>query len=324
MIARISSLPAFSYEYGDELADHLPMTLSALRRLGASAERRDAFARRYVVEKSLRTLDPASTEAQARTELVARIARDGRDAVLRSESHDLARGLGGGAFHALIRVAYAIADRDDVELAAGLAYWRHAYLDLGEASRQDGRDAEGAPTAFVPDAMLANARRILRDVPARLDDRALIARRMAAVSREPAFAVVVDAARVEARDLPAIASIVVRGFAATRNFTMLHAMTASHATRVLLPYVRDADAFVRYLWRAIVAAYVSARLPDIPTDVDLLQRYAERPEWEALVATACVSDDEHVVKAAFTAREEDRAYASPNYRVAVARYLNLI
>ena len=324
MIAPISPVFGFSYEYGDELADHLPMTLSALRRLGATEARREVFARRYVVEKALRKLDPASAEAHARSALVARIARDGRDVVLRSELHELARGLGGGAFHALIRVAYAIADRDDVDLAAGLAYWRHAYLDLGEISRPNVDEEATGATPFDVDDALANARAILRDVPARLDDGALIAHRMAMVAREPAFESVVDDARVRARDLPLIASTAVRGFAATRSFTMLHAMTATHAIRVLLPYASDADTTVRYLWRAFVAAYTSAGLPEIPTETALLQHDAEAPTWEALGARACSSDDEHVIKAAFTAREEDRAYASPSYRVAVARYLKLI
>ena len=324
MIARLPRVPAFSYEYGDELADHLPMTLSALRRLGAADERREAFTRRYVVEKGLRVLNPASSEAAARAALGARIERDGRDYVVRAELLDLARGLGGGAFHALIRVAYAIADRDDVDLAAGLAYWRHAYLDLGEASPPNNDDAIADATPFDPDVALANARELLRDVPTRLDDRALIAHRMAIVAREPAFASVVDAARVRARDLPLIASVAVRGFAATRNFTLLHAMTATHAMRVLLPYASDADEIVRYLWRAIVAAYASAGLPEIPTDDSLARRYAEAPSWETLTARACASDDEHVVKAAFAAREEDGAYANPCYRIAVARYMKLM
>ncbi len=206
--------------------------------------------------------------------------------------HELARGLGGGAFHALIRVAYAIADRDDVDLAAGLAYWRHAYLDLGEISRPNVDEEATGATPFDVDDALANVRAILRDVPA--------------------------------RELPLIASTAVRGFAATRSFTMLHAMTATHAIRVLLPYASDADTAVRYLWRAFVAAYTSAGLPEIPTETALLQHYAEAPTWEALGVRACSSDDEHVIKAAFTAREEDRAYASPSYRVAVARYLKLI
>ena len=299
------------------------MTCSALRRLGARPDRREAFAQRYVLEKALRPLDPASAEAHARAALVTRIAREGRDAVLRAELHALARGLGGGAFHALIRVAYAIADRDDSELAAGLAYWRHAYLDLGEASPQNSDDAVVDGISFEPDAALTAARARLHDVPARLDDRSLIAHRMAAVAREPEFAAVLDDGCVRARDLPRIASIVVRGFAATRSFTILHAMTATHAMRVLLPYASDPDTIVRYLWRAIVAAYVSAGLPEIPQEAVLVQRYAGVPAWAALVTRACASDDEHVIKAAFTAREEDRAYANPCYRIAVARYMKL-
>ena len=88
-------------------------------------------------------------------------------------------------------------------------------------------------------------------------------------------------------------------------------MTVTHAIRVLLPYASD-------------AAYTRAGLPEIPTETALLQHYAEAPTWEALGACAFSSDDEHVIKAAFTTREEDRAYEGPNYREAVARYLKLI
>lgn len=91
---------------------------------------------------------------------------------------------------------------------------------------------------------------------------------------------------------------------------MLYAMTATHAIRVLLPYASG-----------VRRAYTSAGLPEIPTETALLQHDAEAPTWEALGARACSSDDEHVIKAAFTAREEDHAHASPSYRVAVARYL---
>ena len=131
------------------------------------------------------------------------------------------------------------------------------------------------------------------------------------VAREPAFESVVDDARVRERDLRLIASTAVRGVAATRSFTMLHAMTATRAIRVLLPYASD-------------AAYTGAGLSEIPTEAVLLQPYAEAPTWEALGACACSFDDEHVIKAAFAEREEDRAYASPSYRVAVARELKLI
>ena len=79
---------------------------------------------------------------------------------MRAEFRELVRGLGGGAFHALIRVAYAIADRDDVDLAAGLAYWRHAYLDLGKPSQPHIDDAAVGAPAFDPDVVLANARSV--------------------------------------------------------------------------------------------------------------------------------------------------------------------
>lgn len=303
----------YAARYGGELADHLPMAISALARMGASAERIAEFTRIYVAEKALRPIDERDAEFQARGEMHVRIARESREAVLREELRSLGAGLGAGAFHALIRVAYGVADENDEEIAAGLIYWREAALDLGHSVTPV--DDAG----FQATEKLDAARRRLGRLPEAFTG--MIADRMAAVARDAAFSAVVGRPRFASSSLADLAAVSVRAFAATQNFTILHAMTATHAMRLLLPLSDDSDALMQSLWRAYVAAYVSAGAPEIPAGLSVDPTRV--PSWETLRSIACASNNEHVVKATYTAWSEDAAYHDPCYRIAIARYLKL-
>lgn len=230
-----------------------------------------------VVAKHLRPLDPASAEALARTSLVARIEREVAMPFCAPRCATLCA----------VSAAAPFADDDDSELAAGLAYWRHAFLDLGE------RTVDVRP--FDPDATLPRVSTTVRSSRTAWP-------RSRANRHSPRSSMVHAFARAIFRE--------------SRRLWYVDS-----PRRVLLPYANDPDAFVDYLWRAIVAAYTSAGLPGIPTETYLEQRYGTPPTWAALINVVCASDDEHIVKAAFTARQEHDAYANPIYRLAVARYI---
>ena len=303
----------YAARYGGELADHLPMAISALARMGASAERIAEFTRIYVAEKSLRPIDERDAEFQARGEMHARIDRESRETVLREEFRSLGAGLGAGAFHALIRVAYGFVDENDAEIAAGLIYWREAALDLGHSVTP--LDDAGFDVA----EKLGAARQRLGRLPQTFTG--MIADRMAAVARDPAFPAVVGRPRFSSASLADVAAVSVRAFAATQNFTILHAMTATHAMRLLRPLSDDPDALMESLWRAYVAAYVSAGAPEIPATPSVDP--ARLPSWETLRTIACASNNEHAIKATYTAWSEDAVYNDASYRIAIARYLKL-
>jgi len=306
--------PVYAAEYGGALADHLPMALSALARMGAGEERREVFKRQYVVAKGLRVLGAEEPERRARLALRERIERNGRASVLADELPSLARGIGAGAFHALIRVAYGIADANDDEIAAGLVYWHAVAFDIGVAV------SAPAERRFDAKHALDVACIQLTDVQNTLAD-GLIAERMAAVTTHLAFDDALGHPRFESNSLEQIAAVTVRAFAATRDFTLLHAMTATHALRIVLPFAADRDLLLQAFWRAYVAAYVSAGAPPLPEDATFAADMARVPEWGALLERATASNDEHVVKAAFTAWSEDAVYHDPLYRVAAARYI---
>lgn len=305
----------FSAEYAGGLADHLPMTLSALRHLGATDERCATYARTYVTAKHLRPIERGDGEYDARVAMRGEIAGRGRNIVLEDELRLRSRHIGASAFHAIIRVAYGIVDTNDAEIAAGLAYWRDAPLDLG-----DRRPGPIDQVTFNARTALTRAREALAPIVASLDDRALISERMRAVSRDPAFDAAIGTPRFDSDAVASIAAMTLRAFAATQNFTLLHAMTGTHALRIVLPFAPDRERLLDAHWRAIVAAYVSAGAPAVPDDSSFEIDLATAPPWTALLERARVADDEHVIKAAYTAWREDAVYHDPLYRVAIARY----
>ena len=299
----------FQARYGGELADHLPMARVALHRMGAAPSRIDAFERQYVEGKKLQSLADAPAEEAARDAICAEIRRDGRDAVVRRYLRELMPGVGAGAFHPLIRLAYGLEADDDREIAAALVYWRDAYLDLGA-------DTEDPSASFRPAETFARLRTELAGIAL---PRGLIFKGMAAAAADPRFTAALRAggAPKTTADLGAIARFVVTWFATTRGFTALHAMTGTHAFRIVQSHLDVATALPA-LWRALCAAYVAAGFPEIgePGVPGL-------PAWDTLLAAAIASDDEHDIKAAYTAWSEERAYGGELYRLAAARYLRL-
>jgi hypothetical protein len=299
----------FQARYGGELADHLPMARVALHRMGAAPSRIAEFSQRYIETKKLQPLEDAPNEAAARATLLAQIQRDGRDVVLRRELRALMPGVGSGAFHPLIRLGYAIEAGDDREVAAAIVYWRDAFLDL------DFRPDETAGS-FRPEVAFDRLRSDLAGIE--LPPGILFAR-MAVAAADPRFAAAVRAAGTprDLADLRALARFVVGWFALTRDFVALHAMTALHAFRLAVPYLDPSEALPP-LWWALCAAYAGWKLSPIGEPAEL-----EAASWESIFAVAGASDDEHVIKAAYSAWSEERAYGGELYRLAAARFVQL-
>ncbi len=305
----------YSAQYGNALADHLPMTLAALKHMGASELRRAVYARDYVEHKHLRPLAASDTELAARTAMRSRIEADGRASVLAAELATLGRGIGAGAFHALIRVAYGIVEEDDDEIAAGLVYWRDVFLDLGATSLP--REAKRFDVRMALDSV----RTSLADVARRIGDRGHISAQMEHVADDTAFDLACGHPSFDESSLGEIAAAMVRAFAATQSFRLLHAMTATHALRIVLPLARDSDQLMQDFWRAVVAVYVSAGAPPLPAERMWQQEFDAVPAWSLLNAQACESEDEHVIKATYTAWSENNVYHDRVYGLAVQRYL---
>jgi hypothetical protein len=304
-------------EYGHKLASHLPMALTALARLGADEARREGFARVYAARLHAapprapwppgdawqgRFGDPQAWPAY-RSLFDEWLDDEGAPVVLAQVLPALLRGVGAAAFHGPIRAAYAVVAGHSHELGNALAYWACRWFALGPAPH--------GGVARDPADLLAG----LKTAKPRA---ALIAERMALAANDPALAPVMAALRID-RDatLEQLARLAARLYAQTRNFTVLHLVTSSHALRVLVPWLDDDDVAeaLGHYWLAYAAGYVASGLA---RGADATPAGVAMP-WGAIVAQAIASDDDHVIKLVDSCREQERAYGGEVWREAASR-----
>ncbi|MEO8181077.1 MAG: questin oxidase family protein [Deltaproteobacteria bacterium] len=238
----------------------------------------------------------------------AEIARLGRDGALRAYLPGLLPGIAAGAFHALIRTGYGVRFRDDHEVQDGLAYWATTFLPLGPLGPA-GRERD--PRALLGKVQ-QNPRLAGLDLPGQL-----IFGKMKAAAELPAFAAAVDALQPTDTTVAGLAAASVRLYLLNGNFTALHAVTGTHAFRQLSPFLPTRDG-VRYLWQALVAAYISVGAPRL---VEPGARAV--PDFARSIPRAIASLDDHDLKLVEVAREEEAFYRDPIYRRAAALRMQL-
>jgi hypothetical protein len=305
--------------YGGGLANHLSMELCALAALGASSKRLEEFSADYskrldpfplsgasVSKSSWRAqLGDADALAGFATHFRDDLRARGREEVLRETLPVFAPSVSSELFHCMIRTAFAVHLADDDEIAHGLAYWAIKQQTLGELSAREGGEHDFA-------ALLARVRSTPQLAGARLSGNSNPGRMRQAASIEQ-FPAVVDSYAVDDKSLDGIARGVLELYASTRDFTALHAVTSTQALRVLLPYFPDRDLALRYHAQALLAAYVRIGAPAIDAGED------DSSKWDAIVAAAVASADDHDAKFVYACRDEQTARGGELYRVAAAR-----
>ena len=299
-------------EYGGYLSSHLPMALVALQALGADGARLQAFFdhhRPHFRPTPAGGVDDGRLETELfgdihnfgllRQRFAAELAGNGHDAVLRRLLPRLVPGCAGAAFHGLIRTAYAVQAGHAVELAAALAYWAARWHPLpapqptlvGTANGWLQRLQQAPPGPSLPDRSIAG--------------------RAARLAGSPVFAPWAGPVPA-APDWPArLARAAVQRYLCSRDFSVLHLVTAGHALRLLQPWLDDA-AWPHFV-RTFSAVWLSAR-----TDPAAAPQADPGDAWPAIVAQALRSDDEHVVKLVHSCREEEVVYGGPAWRHAAA------
>ena len=103
----------------------------------------------------------------------------------------------------------------------------------------------------------------------------------------------------------------------SRNFTVLHLITGTHAMRILLPYFDDPLLAVRHYAVAFAAGVAASGIDPNAAGLPVIVR-----PWEALIAAACNVDDEHVIKLVYGCREEFLATGDDRYRSAASLVLS--
>jgi Questin oxidase-like len=324
---------AFSGEFPVMLANHLPMVLVALQRLGGSAERLAEFFAVYRDTHHLpiapppvapidwgtwsATLGDRKRETDYRSFFKGEVTRLGSRAAIAAYLPALLPGIAASATHGLMRLAYGVLRNDAEEIAAALGYWAATYIELGKATG-------AAPITEDPREVLLRMQGVeaFTHVEPELD---LLWHFMRAVAAKPEFRPLVDWLAIGPDTFRRATAASLALYAGTMDFCALHAVTGCHWLRMIKPVNPEPDLALRYFWQSIAALYPKIGFPDVPTAEMLDQwRHAPAPDWPEIEAAAVRSNDEHDLSLVFSAREEWKAYGDRLYQVVAARRVNLI
>lgn len=310
----------FSSQYRVELANHVPMALVALEKMGASPIRLRAYCDHYVkiLEAKPTSSDLKITADNWRDFLGINkfhceylqyftncLATTGLKETLEDHLPELCNGVAGGAFHGLIRLGYALDSSNMEEVGEALSYWAVSFLDLG--ARNLGTGLKSPKEIF--DELNSEFAGFRPDAPN-------IARRMEMISKLDRFRQICSQLDVAATSYESIASLVLALFAQTQDFTALHGLTATHAFRLVSPYCP----FARELFIGLAAAYVSIRAPR----VNKIEKNEIQVAWKDLQEKAIQSNDDHVPKIVYSCYEEFCVRGDPLYFDAAKRYVEKV
>lgn len=304
---------AFDCEFGGGRSNHRPMVLAALTRLGATVQQLTSFDAQY-----RRRLEPAPADEAwpagdawpgrlgersawpAYRSLFGQwLEHEAAGDVLQQTLPTLLQGVGGAAFHGLIRTAYAVEAAHRAELADALAYWACRHLPLGEARAV-------RETTDDIDALLAG-------VPTLRSKSGLIFERMREAAARRSFSSAVGRLVIDEHTLSRLALHAAGLYARSGDFTVLHLVTSAHALRVLMPFVDEPLVAVGHYWRAYAAG--------VATTAPALSAPPRAKTWPQIVAAALASHDDHLIKLVDSSRQQAQALGGKVWRVAATRAL---
>jgi hypothetical protein len=323
----------FSAEFPLFLANHQPMMLVALDRLGASEHRLREW---YGIYRDVSGLVPQPAavapigradwraslgdrrrERDYRAFFTGEVDRLGIRQAIALYGPTLTPGIAASALHAFMRLAYGVMRDDAAEIGAALGYWSATYLELCPATG-------ATPVTRDPAEVLLRLQAVeaFRHIEPELD---LLWHFMRAVANEPEFRPVVDWLEIREDTLARVAAASLALYAGTMDFCALHALTGTHWLRVLWPLLPDPDLALRHFWQAIAALYPKIGFADLPSAEQLeVWRQEPTPDWPEIKAAAIRCDDEHDISLVFSAFEEWKAYGDPLYKVVAARRVRLM
>ncbi len=328
----MAEMPARGSEFARTYANHAPMVLVALDRLGGSGARLRDFFEHYrdykelfVFGPTMATLDTSNwteaigqrdREADLRVFFSKEVSALGIDGALRAYLPALAPYVGASALHALMRTAYGLIRRDPIDIGIALSYWAATGFEMP-------RSTGAPPVTDDPVEVLQRVAAVeaLHGLPMH----ELLWQNMRENGQTAAFAPVIDWLEITPDTPKKLAAASIALFAATQDFCALHAVTGMHWMRLTLPYCETPDVLLRHFWQCVAALMGEMRFPVLP-GAETLERWRQLPvpDWAEIKAAAASSYDEHDISLVFSASEEMKVYGDPLYQLAAARRVGLV
>jgi hypothetical protein len=310
--------------------NHVPMVLIAMYRMDATTADMVRYFERFDLTPASRsghspsqiTVDGWQTQLGQRTFqeylefFEGWIKRSSIDVVLRTSVPTLLKGVSTEAYHALLRLAYALDYNSDEEVAFSLAYWAANFY-----SSPDYDERETAVDADVFLAQIAQATPVLSVRQLRSIDE-----RIRQIYECKDIAAVWKPIRMDdSEPLQQLASAILDVFTLTHHFTLLHALTSCQAMRTVLPYIQHRKEHLSQYWHSVCAAYLTVMHAGFAMSVD--KGAVKTLEWpdifrNAIASQQPISSFEHTIKLTYSCWREAKHYNAEQYRVLACRELD--
>lgn len=293
----------FHHTYRDGLTNHAAMALAALAELGADDTRLTAFFEDYQ-----RRLDPVVADPA-----LAAMERDvvaDRDGAIRKTCDALVADVAGGAFHGVIRLAWAITASERTGDQGDIAHALRAFAS--EADDDNTGTLPPAPSAGTTDLVALLDR--LRDTGVRPPEGRLISSRIHTVRENPAFVAIANDVAANDDTLDAVAAFGAGLYLMADDFASLHVITGADALILLRPFFSTPNDAARAAVRAALGCAVLAGAPalhdgsGLPTDDDVV-----------IAAAAIAVEDDHVPKLVCSCRRHFARTKNPIFRAVATR-----
>lgn len=296
--------------HGDRLANHLPMVLVASSYLGASDSELKALFNDSISDLDYLDITADTVNIHSISQYLgdrskylaylkffnAQIAISGSATVLRNSLPALMPGIAASAFHALIRLAYAIETNNENEIAIALAFWSTEYQTF-ELCPKTTTDSLAVILAKVAPIGVNHTY-----------SPGIIVDRMAEIATILNHSM--QLYRPESLNFTDIRKICLQAFYVQNDFTLLHTVTGCHAFSIIMPYIQNMDFALKEFWQAIVVAYLSTGLP-----FNILQNdgLSKQCDFNPIILKALSSTDAHVIKLVYSclneySKEKDELY----------------
>ncbi|MEI8610925.1 questin oxidase family protein [Enterovibrio sp. Hal110] len=283
----------FGPTFGPRFSNHLPMAITAMQRLGASPAQLEKEYQRAAdhlapLGEALGVDTPALGEKTHNADFVeyyrSMLGKLGTEETLRRILPSLLPGISAGAFHGVIRLAYALESQDIDELSHALAYWSSGFTPLGDLTFQQD---------LSPEDDLNQALSVFHDHIYRKG--IIIDHVEELVTLEKYQAI---ASQPDSLSLEVVARIVLTQYSASDDFTLLHGVTGFQALLSLLPFIEDQDAALHYFWQAYVAAACTAEYREPHSNEKLHSDVIA--DWSHWFEQALETENDHTIKLTYS------------------------
>lgn len=339
--------PQWSPEFNNGLTNHLPMAVQALQSMQASDSQINRLYAHlspsldvFVKPEDQQNLSEAQVKALTGkrshypalvhyfTQLLLNQTLEQQHIAISRWLAYLSPGLSAAAFHPMIRLAHAISNDSETstqlkhydsnsETANALAYWVYAYQEL--AWPENNLQCSASITTAIHSLVDSSA-----DLgwPTQRLGKYLVTDDMLKVQQHRSFNDLVLTPIFDQISLAEMQEAILNLYLATDDFTILHGVTASYATSVIMDKY-NTKLMLPYLWQGLVTAFLSKGINPLKiqeTQQKLLN--IKVLEIEEIKQRACHSLDSHTIKLAAVCLHMYKTTQNQSYLLAASRKIH--